>query len=36
MKGDGSELHDNDERTWRQVMMMVVKDVPVHDPLPLS
>ena len=31
MMAEGDELHDDDESTWRKVMMMVVKDMLVHD-----
>ena len=31
MMADGKELHDDDESTWSKVMMMVVKDMLVHD-----
>ena len=28
---EGDELHNDDENTWHQVMMMVVKDMLFHD-----
>ena len=31
MMSEGDELHNDDESTWRKVMMMVVKDMLVHD-----
>ena len=31
MAGSDELLHDDDESTWRKVMMMVVKDMLVHD-----